>query len=546
MTLGEKIQLARKKKGMSQEDLASMLNVSRQAVQKWESGASQPEVNNLIQISNMFDVSLDYLLKDLEEVNKEIIKDDKKEENIGNVDNGQNLQITQEKTIRSGKYTVIKVWMIIGCILSPMSVSGSFASALGPYSLLFLVLYAITIPLCCTVLSIVKHSHEKSETVGAGVLSLLLISFIGGIIILTINDGDYEMSNVFVPLKNHSAPTTNINNENKTQISKEDSIEDEENRIALINKRKEKYQTFCTELLERSKKNTENEKKVDSHTKSDIYIKLDELSSEIDKVTGEESYQVFTGKVRAVMEPINNRIYKRIVITVLITIFVLIGIIVSIVVPVSIYNEKAKIKSYYDSLLYEISNYSGSSYDDSNIRWYLNRLPDGYKKRDQIEKDFKLAQTYISTIDAPKNNAVDSSKSENIRQYINYLYSKANTSGLWDYNDYIRTLGVPHLLYGLEFSNSQYMFEWYYDTTTNDKRLSWNLPTTSAYNKESSYFYDTDYSSSTNTFKFYLILQSNNNSTIDLCKINYVYYDKIYGLSVNVYLYGNGTTINMN
>lgn len=59
MDLGEKITLARKKKAMSQEDLANLLNVSRQAVQKWESGVSIPEVNKLVQISNMLDVSLD-------------------------------------------------------------------------------------------------------------------------------------------------------------------------------------------------------------------------------------------------------------------------------------------------------------------------------------------------------------------------------------------------------------------------------------------------------------------------------------------------------
>ncbi len=59
MDLGEKITLARKKKATSQEDLANLLNVSRQAVQKWESGVSIPEVNKLVQISNMLDVSLD-------------------------------------------------------------------------------------------------------------------------------------------------------------------------------------------------------------------------------------------------------------------------------------------------------------------------------------------------------------------------------------------------------------------------------------------------------------------------------------------------------
>lgn len=64
MELSEKIRLSRKKKAMSQEELANLLNVSRQAVQKWESGASKPEIDKLVQISNLLDVSLDFLLKD--------------------------------------------------------------------------------------------------------------------------------------------------------------------------------------------------------------------------------------------------------------------------------------------------------------------------------------------------------------------------------------------------------------------------------------------------------------------------------------------------
>ena len=67
MTLSDKIQLCRKKKGMSQEDLANLLDVSRQAVQKWESGASVPELDKIISMSNIFSVSLDWLIKDVNE-----------------------------------------------------------------------------------------------------------------------------------------------------------------------------------------------------------------------------------------------------------------------------------------------------------------------------------------------------------------------------------------------------------------------------------------------------------------------------------------------
>ena len=64
MTLGEKIQILRKQKGMTQDQLADILNVSRQAVSKWETNESQPDIERLIEIGNLFNVSTDYLIKD--------------------------------------------------------------------------------------------------------------------------------------------------------------------------------------------------------------------------------------------------------------------------------------------------------------------------------------------------------------------------------------------------------------------------------------------------------------------------------------------------
>jgi len=63
MVLSEKLQSLRKQKGISQEQLAEMLNVSRQAVSKWELGESLPEVDNIVRLSEIFGVSTDYLLK---------------------------------------------------------------------------------------------------------------------------------------------------------------------------------------------------------------------------------------------------------------------------------------------------------------------------------------------------------------------------------------------------------------------------------------------------------------------------------------------------
>lgn len=75
MILAEKIMKLRKEKGWSQEELAMQLNVSRQSVSKWESSASIPDLDRILKLSQIFDVSTDYLLKDEIEVDKaQIVK----------------------------------------------------------------------------------------------------------------------------------------------------------------------------------------------------------------------------------------------------------------------------------------------------------------------------------------------------------------------------------------------------------------------------------------------------------------------------------------
>ncbi|NLO86904.1 MAG: helix-turn-helix transcriptional regulator [Clostridiales bacterium] len=66
MALSEKLYALRKKSGLSQEQLAEHLGVSRQAISKWETGQSIPENEKILAISNYFNVSLDYLMKDID------------------------------------------------------------------------------------------------------------------------------------------------------------------------------------------------------------------------------------------------------------------------------------------------------------------------------------------------------------------------------------------------------------------------------------------------------------------------------------------------
>ncbi len=66
MIFSDKLQVLRKSRGYTQEELAENINVSRQAVAKWECGQGYPDIMNLISLSELFHVTVDYLVKDQE------------------------------------------------------------------------------------------------------------------------------------------------------------------------------------------------------------------------------------------------------------------------------------------------------------------------------------------------------------------------------------------------------------------------------------------------------------------------------------------------
>lgn len=75
MTLGEKIREARKQAGLTQEQLAEKISVSRPAVAKWETDKGLPDVENLKALAGLLNVSVDYLLDDQEEKELSEIKE---------------------------------------------------------------------------------------------------------------------------------------------------------------------------------------------------------------------------------------------------------------------------------------------------------------------------------------------------------------------------------------------------------------------------------------------------------------------------------------
>lgn len=62
MDIAERLQALRKKAGYSQEQVAEMLGLSRQAISKWESGQGKPEIDNIVKLTEIYNVSADYIL----------------------------------------------------------------------------------------------------------------------------------------------------------------------------------------------------------------------------------------------------------------------------------------------------------------------------------------------------------------------------------------------------------------------------------------------------------------------------------------------------
>lgn len=92
MVLSDKILMLRKQKGWSQEELAERLGVSRQSVSKWESGASLPDLNRILDLSRLFAVTTDFLLKD-----EEPAEDDAPEEDPEDGEAGQEQERKREQ-----------------------------------------------------------------------------------------------------------------------------------------------------------------------------------------------------------------------------------------------------------------------------------------------------------------------------------------------------------------------------------------------------------------------------------------------------------------
>lgn len=118
MALSEKLYELRKKSGLSQEQLAEQLGVSRQAISKWESGKAVPESSTLISISKYFNVTLDYLMKEDSSVVPEPTIGEEKNQPVTNTDRGRRIP---GLVVCIGGIACLIIWGLISILLPSTS-----------------------------------------------------------------------------------------------------------------------------------------------------------------------------------------------------------------------------------------------------------------------------------------------------------------------------------------------------------------------------------------------------------------------------------------
>ncbi len=157
MILADKIARLRKKNGWSQEELADKMNVSRQAVSKWESAQSIPDLEKILQLGTLFGVTTDYLLKD--DIEDEEFTDDSSDNTVKKITIEEaNTYLEQRK--RASLRIALATFL---CILSPITlivlstlseisnpiITETTAGAVGLIVLFAFILCAVPIYIYC-------------------------------------------------------------------------------------------------------------------------------------------------------------------------------------------------------------------------------------------------------------------------------------------------------------------------------------------------------------------------------------------------------------
>ena len=159
MTIADKIISLRKRNGWSQEELAEQMNVSRQSVSKWESGQSIPDINKILELSRIFGVTTDYLLKDdVERPEPLTVPTSDTEEKPASPMRTVSLEEAEQFLQANARNSRLTALGVLLCIVSPilLIVFSGFDRGIAAGMVALLVLVAVAVALF-----IVSESHMK-------------------------------------------------------------------------------------------------------------------------------------------------------------------------------------------------------------------------------------------------------------------------------------------------------------------------------------------------------------------------------------------------
>lgn len=171
MIIADKIMMLRKKCGWSQEELAEKMNVSRQAVSKWEGAQSIPDLDKILKLSQLFGVSTDFLLKDTMEEAEPTLEDTAEDSALRRVSMEEAVEFLRIKQQSAGRIAIATFL----CIISPISlifltiaaetkmlaISEELAAGIGLTVLLLLVTAAVAVFIACGIKSSPFEFLEK-------------------------------------------------------------------------------------------------------------------------------------------------------------------------------------------------------------------------------------------------------------------------------------------------------------------------------------------------------------------------------------------------
>ena len=152
MNIGEKIYNLRKKKNLSQEDLASILNVSRQTISKWETGDSNPDIDKIVPLCNFFEISTDEFLKGEDLVYERKLHNEKK----------KNKALTFSLCL-----IIFGVMMILTILLEEVNLNEGFIGAI--------IMFGITLIGVLLIYYFLSNQSEKKEDKPGKIINKIII-----------------------------------------------------------------------------------------------------------------------------------------------------------------------------------------------------------------------------------------------------------------------------------------------------------------------------------------------------------------------------------